>query len=64
MEDKITNIEDYRPAYIFEAMCIHCGHRYVSVCPVGTKLKTLSCPACHFSGQIINTGEIIEDEEE
>lgn len=54
---KIVDIDGLREYKFSEVMCWHCGHRWISVRPVGTLLKDLECPKCHWQGGAFETGE-------
>jgi hypothetical protein len=61
MPAKETPIEANMPHRISEVICLNCGHRQMSVRPVGVKLKMLECGHCRQQGSIIETGEILEE---
>ena len=46
---------------VSEIICVHCGHRMISVRPKETKLKDLECTKCGCQGYIIETGEVYND---
>lgn len=64
MEDKVINIENKIPHIVRECICLNCKYRYIASHPLETWLRVLECPSCHMTGFVIDTGEIIEDEEE
>ncbi|HEY3496022.1 MAG TPA: hypothetical protein VGK73_15095 [Polyangiaceae bacterium] len=41
---KVAQLSDYRPHSTGHAECLGCGHRWVSVAPIGT--VHLDCPKC------------------
>ena len=45
--NNITNLDEYRPHLSGLARCLHCGHEWVSVSPVGM-FAGLSCPQCNM----------------
>lgn len=59
----IINIDDYIVGRMSELICVKCGQRFISWRPKGTRLKDIECENCG-AGYIIETGEIIDDEEE
>ena len=56
-------IEENLPHKVSEVICINCKHRWIAVRPCVCKLKELECPECHEQGYVIETGEIIDTEE-
>lgn len=54
---KIMDIDSLREYKFSEVMCWHCGHRWISVRPVGTLLKDLERPKCHWQDVAFETGE-------
>ena len=59
----ITDINANRPHKVSEVICVNCCKRWIAVRPTRTLLKDLECPKCHEQGNVIETGEILEDEE-
>lgn len=59
---KTCNIEEQSPHKVSEVICIMCGHRWVAVRPVETRLIQLECPACHRQGFVIETGETFDND--
>lgn len=57
------DINENLPHKVSEVICIDCKHRWISVRPVGTPLKDLECPQCGLKGFVIETGEIINEDE-
>lgn len=57
------DINENLPHKVSEVICIDCKHRWISVRPVGTPLKKLECPQCGLQGFVIETGEIINEDE-
>ena len=60
---KEVDINDDIPHKVSEVICINCKHRWLAVRPTATMLKNLECPCCHQQGYVIETGEVIENEE-
>lgn len=60
---KVVNIEENLPHAISEVICVRCCHRWISVRPTTCLLKDLECPECNKSGAVIETGQILEQEE-
>lgn len=57
----VTNIEDHLPHMFFEAMCIDCRHRWIAVTRADVLLKKLECPGCFHVGNVINTGQSMDE---
>lgn len=60
---KVVYIEEQMPHKVSEVICINCKHRWIDVRPIATLLKELECPRCGKQGYVIETGEIIDNEE-
>ena len=58
-----VSIEENMPHKVSEVICIGCKCRWISVRPTGTPLKDLECPQCGQQGFVIETGEIINENE-
>lgn len=59
---KVIDIDTNKPHMVSEVICVFCGHRWICVRPVETLLKNIECP-CGKCGGVIETGQIIEQEE-
>lgn len=57
------SIEENMPHKVSEVMCINCKHRWIAVRPTNTLLKNLECPQCGLHGYVIETGEVINNNE-
>ena len=51
------------PHKVSEVICINCKHRWIAVRPTRTLLKSLECPKCGKQGFVIETGEVINENE-
>ena len=60
---KEISIEEYMPHKVSEVICIDCKHRWIAVRPTNTLLKDLECPQCGQQGYVIETGEVINENE-
>ena len=61
---KIIEVDFEDHLYITqEVICINCRNRWISVRD-GTWLKDLECPYCGITGDIIATGQILDEEVE
>lgn len=60
---KIHSIEEQMRHKVSEVICVNCKHRWIAVRPTVTMLKNLECPKCHRQGFVIETGEIIDEED-
>jgi len=60
---EIHYIEENLPHKVSEVICVGCGKRWIAVRPMSTLLKDLECPQCGKQGYVIETGEIIDNEE-
>lgn len=60
---EIHYIEENLPHKVSEVICVGCGKRWIAVRPMTTLLKDLECPQCGKQGYVIETGEIIDNEE-
>ena len=58
---EIHYIEENLPHKVSEVICINCKHRWIAVQPCVCKLKDLECPECNKQGYVIETGEIINE---
>jgi hypothetical protein len=54
MAAEVTSLGDYRPHATGQAHCEACGHRWVSVAPVGT--IHLTCPSCEAGTGVWTNG--------
>lgn len=61
--NEIHYIDEKLAHKVSEVMCINCKYRWIAVRPCACKLKDLECPQCHQQGYVIETGEIIDNEE-
>ena len=57
----VTDISEHLPHTFFEAICIKCCHRWIVVVRNNILLKKLECPSCNRAGNVINTGQTIDD---
>ena len=57
------NIEENIPHKVSEVICINCKYRWIAVRPAKTLLKDLECPQCRQQGYVIETGEVINENE-
>jgi len=55
------SIDENLPHKVSEVMCINCKYRWIAVRPTGTLLKDLECPQCRQQGYVIETGEVINE---
>jgi len=62
MSDTI-DINANQPHRVSEVICVHCGWRWIAVRPAETRLKDLECPDCTNQGKVIETGEVLPEEE-
>ena len=60
---KIVDMNENIPHRVSEVMCVKCTYRWLAVRPVATLLKDLECPQCGLQGYVIETGEIINENE-
>lgn len=60
---KIVDINENTPHRVSEVICVKCTYRWLAVRPVTTLLKDLECPWCGKQGFVIETGEIINENE-
>lgn len=60
---KQIDIEEYQPHKVSEVICVSCLKRWIAARPAKCKLKDLECPCCHKQGYVIETGEVIKNEE-
>lgn len=51
------------PHKVSEVICINCKYRWIAVRPTKTLLKDLECPWCGLQGYVIETGEVINENE-
>ena len=58
-----VSIEENIPHKVSEVICINCKTRWIAVRPTGAPLKSLECPQCGKQGYVIETGEIINENE-
>lgn len=59
----VISIESNIPHKVSEVICIDCKYRWIAVRPVTTLLKDLECPQCGLQGCVIETGEVINENE-
>lgn len=59
----VISIEENIPHKVSEVICIDCKYRWIAVRPSVTLLKKLECPQCGQQGYVIETGEIINENE-
>jgi len=59
----IIQLETYLPHKTSEVICVKCYKRWIATRPVNVLLKELECPNCEKIGYVIETGEIIDEEE-
>ncbi len=58
---KVTDIEENKPHFMSEVICVKCGFRWLAVRQETVSLKKLECKNCG-QGFVIETGEkLIED---
>lgn len=57
------DINENQPHKVSEVICVFCLKRWIAVRPVVTRLIELECPCCHKQGYVIETGEVIKNEE-
>ncbi len=62
--EKIVNIDHYRDHRLSHVICLKCHHRWLGLRPANVKLIELECPNCNKQGFVIETGEILTDEED
>jgi DNA-directed RNA polymerase subunit RPC12/RpoP len=60
---RLVEIHENEPHRVSEVICVHCGWRWIAVRHHKTKLKELECPDCANQGKVIETGEILEENE-
>ena len=60
---EIHHIEENLPHKVSEVICLSCLFRWIAVRPCVCKLKDIECPLCNQQGYVIETGEIINNEE-
>jgi len=60
---KIVSILDQEPHKVSEVVCVKCHFRWIATRPDGTRLRDMECPGCGEQGGVIETGEIIDEEE-
>ena len=58
----IIDIYEKKPHVVSEVVCLKCLKRWIAVRPKETLLKDLECPECGNIGFVIETGEVIENE--
>lgn len=63
LDPKIVNINEHLPHKVSEVICINCKYRWIAVRPIDTLLKDLECPQCMHQGYVIETGEVINENE-
>ena len=61
---KQIDINENQPHKVSEVNCLSCLKRWIAVRPVVTRLIELECPYCYKQGYVIETGEVIKDEEQ
>ena len=60
---EIVDINENIPNKVSEVICVKCTFRWLAVRPTNTLLKDLECPQCGLQGYVIETGEIINENE-
>lgn len=60
---EIVDINENIPHKVSEVICVKCVYRWLAVRPVVTLLKDLECPNCRQQGYVIETGEVINENE-
>lgn len=60
---EVISIEENKLHKVSEVICINCKYRWIAVRPLITKLKDLECPQCKLQGYVIETGEVINENE-
>ena len=63
MEISIDENLPHKVSEVIEVICINCKYRWIAVRPTDTLLKDLECPQCGQQGYVIETGEIINENE-
>ena len=58
------DINENKPHKVSEVICVACHKRWIAVRMTKSRLKDLECPSCHKQGYVIETGEVIFDEDE
>ena len=53
-----------QPYLVSEVICFNCGERWISARPYSVKLKEIKCERCSRTGYVVETGEIIRDDED
>lgn len=56
-------VDEHTPHIVQEVVCLSCLHRWIAVRPEGTLLKELECPECEKCGNVIATGQEIDEVE-
>ena len=57
------SIDENLPHKVSEVMCINCKYRWIAVRPTNTLLKDIECPQCGLQKYVIETGEVINENE-
>jgi hypothetical protein len=60
----MSNVVDMcknEPHVVSEVICVACGYRWISVRPQNVWLKELECGCCHKTGQVIQTGQELQE---
>ena len=60
---KVIDIDENMPHKVSEVICVHCGWRWFAVRPATVLLKALVCPDCTNQGYVIETGEILNEDD-
>lgn len=60
---KIVDINENEPHKVSEVICVHCGWRWLAVRDCKTKLVDLECGYCTNQGYVIETGEILDEDD-
>jgi hypothetical protein len=56
-------VEEHTPHIVQEVVCLSCLYRWIAVRPHRTLLKELVCPKCEKCGNVIATGQEIDEVE-
>jgi DNA-directed RNA polymerase subunit RPC12/RpoP len=55
----IVKLDEMRPHFVSEVICLKCLKRWIAIFPQITLLKELQCPQCNEQGFVIKTGQDI-----
>ena len=56
-----VDIEKNLPHTVSEVISLCCRRRWISVRPSSVRLRELECPGCRRSGDVIETGQVLEE---